>query len=280
MGERSVSDPSGEIDIQSANAEIPRKVSLDSASFKVLCLALLMLLFGVGVLIRISYETITNLHLRQVLRREGQSIEGRITESSENRGGQSVRYAFSVDGASYSGQAGMEANDYTLPGDRNGILIRYLPNNPRINQPANWRWVSIWDFFPFLLLLSITAFGSALLLKILRLNKLMRKGTVAVGRVTASVPKKGLFTVYYEFTGEDNTTAEGSCILPDEYGVGTALPVIYLRSDLKRNNYFPVGGFHVAERSSLPDRSDAFRLDSDEGEEVGGPSTDDRSSSS
>lgn len=206
-----------------------------------------MLLFGIVILIRISYGVITDLYTRQVLSQTGRTANADIKKSSANRGGELVTYSFSVDGLLYSGQAEMGAHDYSLPGDGNKILVRYLPNNPRVNQPAKWQWTSMWDLFPFLLLLSITAIGASVILKALRLRTLMRIGIVAAGRVTGCVPNKKLFTVYYDFAADDNTLIDGSCNLPDEYEVGTSFHVIFLRRNPKRNNCYPVSGFRVAD---------------------------------
>jgi len=235
------------INISNVNAEIPRRVHFDSLSVKALCLALFMLLFGIVILIRISYGVIKDLHTRHVLSQTGRTANADIKKSSPNRGGDLVRYAFSVDGLLYSGQAEMGAHDYALPDDGNKILVRYLPNNPRVNQPVKWQWTSVWDFFPFLLLLSITAIGASVILKALRLRTLMRIGIVAAGRVTGCAPNKKLFTVYYNFAAEDNTLIDGSCNLLDEYEMGTSFPVIFLRSNPKRNNRYPVRGFRVAD---------------------------------
>jgi hypothetical protein len=242
-----VADSSCETNISTTNAQIPRKVYFDSESVKALGLALFMLLFGIVILIWMSHEEITGLHIQHVLSRDGHAVSGHIEMISPTRLGEFVKYTFSVDGMSYSGQAQMEVLDYTLPGDREGILIRYLPKDPRVNQPASWRWAPIWDFFPCLLLLSITWVGGNVTLKALRLRTLMRIGIAAVGRVTACAPNKALFTVYYEFTTEEDKVAEGSSKLADEYEVGASIPIIYLRSNPIRNSRYPVPGFRIAE---------------------------------
>lgn len=242
-----VGDSACEISISTANAQIPRAVYFDSVSVKALGLALFMFLFGIVIFIWMSHGEITGLRIQHVLSRDGSTASGHVENISPTRVGEFVKYAFSVDGVSYSGQAQMEVLDYTLPNDRDGILIRYLPNDPRINQPVKWQWASIWDFFPFLLLLSITWVGANVTLKALRLRTLMRIGIAAVGGVTACAPNKALFTVYYEFTTEANEVAEGSSRLADEYEVGCPIPIVYLRSNPKRNSRYPVAGFRIAE---------------------------------
>ena len=244
---KDMGDSSWGINISDINAELPRKVHFDSLSAKALGLALLMLLFGIVLLVQMSYGVISDLHTRHLLNQDGRTADGDIKKISSNRGGQFVRYVFSVEGVFYSGQAEMGGTDYALPGDRTRILIRYLLNDPRVNQPVKWQWVSISDFFPFLLLLSITALGASVILRALRLRTLMRFGIVAAGRVTGCAPNKKLFTVYYEFTAEDNRVEEGSSKLANEYESGASIPIVYLRSNPKRNYRFPVAGFTVAD---------------------------------
>lgn len=206
-----------------------------------------MLLFGATVLLRISYGTIKNLRIHYVLRRDGNMVDGDITGESSNRGGEYVIYTFSVDGVLYSGQAEMEVDDYTSLGNSNKIPIWYLPNNPHVNQPSNWKWVSVWDLFPYILLLSIIALGAYVTVISLRNWTLMRKGIVAIGKVTGCARNKKLFTVYYEFTEEGHATMDGSCNVLDEYGVGASIPIIFLQTNPKRNDRYPVAGFRIAE---------------------------------
>lgn len=242
-----VGDSSCDISVSTANAQIPRTVHFDGVSVKALVLALFMLLFGIVLFVWMSYGELSGLYLQHVLSRDGDTVSGRIEKISPTRVGEFVKYTFSIGGVSYTGQAQMEVLDYTVPGDRDGILIRYLPNDPHVNQPVNWRWASIWDFFPFLLLLSILWVGATVTLRAFRLRTLMRIGIAAVGRVTGCSPYKALFTVYYEFSTDENKMAEGSCRLADEYEVGTPIPIIYLRNNPSRNSRYPIAGFRVAE---------------------------------
>lgn len=235
------------IDTSHVNSQIPRRVCFDSVSIKVLSVALLMLLFGSIVLFWISYGTIENLHIRYVLRRDGDMVNGDIIEESSNRGGEYVKYTFLVDDVLYSGHAEMEVDNYALPGNSKKIPILYLRNNPHVNQPSNWEWVSVWDFFPYLLLLSIMALGAYVTIISLRKWTLMRTGVVAIGRVTGCARNKKLFTVYYEFTEEGHATMDGSSNVLDEYGVGASIPIIFLRTNPKRNDRYPVAGFRIAE---------------------------------
>jgi len=229
------------------NAETPRKIRLDGLTIKVLSGAILTFLAGIALIVWIAYGILTGLHTRNMLRRDGQFVFGEIAKTSVNRGGEDVRYTFLVDGVLYSGRAEMELDHYTAPGDSKKISLRYLPSDPRVNQPIEWRWVSVHDFFPFLLLLAFIAVSVRVIILAIRMAILARIGIVVVGTVTGCSPNKKLFTIYYEFTGEDNTSREGKCNLAREYETGTSIPIIYLRSNPKRNSHYPISGFSTAE---------------------------------
>jgi hypothetical protein len=236
-----------EINISDVNAKIPRRVHLDRVSRNVLSGALFFFLSVLGGSVWISHNEIKNSQIRNTLLRDGRAVDGDITKSSVNRDGVYVSYTFSVDGVLCSGHAEMKADHYTVPGAPEKIPIRYLPRDPRVNQPIYWEWFSAWDMFPFLFLLFIMAGSAAVVGVTLRERTLARKGIVVMGRVTGCAPTQKSFTVYYEFTTQENTEMEGSIELPDECGAGTSIPIIYLPSNPKRNERYPVGGFCIAE---------------------------------
>ena len=242
-----MSDSLSELKFSEVNAEIPRRVHFDGLTIKVLSGALLTFLAGLALLLWIAHGALTGLRTRDILRSNGQLTYGEITKVSVNRGGEDVRYTFPVDGVLYSGHAEMEAAEYTVPGNSKEIPLRYLPSDPRVNQPVKWQWVSVWDFFPFVLLLAFMAIAARVMILAFRLGMLVRMGLVVAGKVIGCAPNKKLFTVYYEFAAGDKTVIEGSSDLVDEYEVGTSIPVVYLPSNPKRNNRYPINGFRTEE---------------------------------
>ena len=79
----------------------------------------------------------------------------------------------------------------------------------------------------------------AIIIAGLRKKKLARLGFVVEGKVTGCAPNRSRFKVYYEFTTEDNVWMEGSTTMSEECVAGDSIPVMYLRSSPKRNDYFP-----------------------------------------
>jgi hypothetical protein len=190
-----------------------------------------------------AYDDIKNSHLHNILRLEGHDANGEVIERhSIRRGGVDVRYRFSVDGVSYSGHAEIPGHYYraSIPGAH--ISIRYLPNDPRVNQPSNWEWD--WGHIVYFLLGLVILVGAGnLIIVTLRERTLARMGIVVEGKVTGCTTASKPFTVYYEFTTKDNVWMEGNTDMPDECEYGASIPVIYLRGNPKRNDVYPMSGF-------------------------------------
>jgi hypothetical protein len=228
--------PLSEINIAEANTGIPRAASFDDGIKVALAF---VLFFFVLWLIPASWR-VYDIHTFYVLRQEGNEANGEVTQSYPGRGRSVyVEYRFSVNGKSYSGGARMIAKEYRVqaPGER--IVIRYLPNDPRVNQPNNWEWFSAWEVLFYLMGLTFLGGAGALVVVGWRKRQLMRIGTVVEGRVTGCQPDRNQFLAYYEFTTEDNAWFEGSARMSDECEVGKSIPIIYLRSNPERNDYYP-----------------------------------------
>ena|ERR1019366_7570994 len=222
-------------DVLEANAGIPRKARFDDGIIDALVFTLFFFLLW---LIPVGFRA-NDFHKFDVLRRQGHEANGEVTKSYTVRGNVDVGYRFYVDGVFYSGRAKMIADDYKVQSPGEKILIRYLPNDPRVNQPINWVWFSAWELPYYLLGLGLLAGAAALLVAGWRKRQLARMGIVVEGRVTGCAPNRSRFTTYYEFTTEDNVWMEGSAGMSEECKAGMSIPIMYLRSNPKRNDCYP-----------------------------------------
>jgi hypothetical protein len=224
------------INVSEANAKIPRKVQFDGAAQCFLALILMVVPVAAAW---IANDDIRGSHLRDVLRREGSEARGEVVESSASREGVHVSYRFSADGVIFSGHAVMTSAHYRVPAQGTQIPIRYLPKAPQVNQPSNWEW-DAGHIFYYLFGLAMLAAVGVLIIEPLRARKLARVGVVVEGRVTGCAPDRSRFTVYYEFTTKDKVGVEGKAGMPEECEVGISIPIMYLRSNPKRNDYYPM----------------------------------------
>jgi len=222
-------------DVSEANAGIPRKARFDDGIIDALVFTLFFFLLW---LIPVGFRA-NGVHKFDVLRRQGHEAIGEVTKSYTGRGNVDVGYRFSVDGVFYTGREKMIADDYKVQSPGEKILMRYLPNDPRVNQPVNWVWFSAWELPYYLLGLGLLAGAAVLLVAGWRKRQLARMGVVVEGKVTGCAPNRSRFTVYYEFTTEDNVSIEGSAGMSEECKVRMSIPVIYLRGNPKRNDYYP-----------------------------------------
>lgn len=236
--------------------EVPRRVSFDQTSITLLIAMLFLLLRSITGLTWMSYGKVRNAKLLSTLRQKGYAAEGEITNSAVSLSGVSVTYEFSVNGISYSGHARMKLRRYSVstPGGR--IPIRYLPEGPRVNLPINAEISSVRDTQPFLLCSFFMGLSIFVIYTYLREWRFVRMGIVVEARVTGCAPYHKQFDVYYEFTTDGNVLMEGSCITEGEYEVGASIPVIYRRSNPKKNESYPVAGFVIedSEAARIPER--------------------------
>ena len=226
------------------NTGVPRRVRFDQTSMTLLSGMLLIVLVSFAGLAWMSYGKVRNAQLLSTLRQKGYAAEGEVTKRSASLDGLFVTYEFSVNGLSYSGHARIKLRRYILaPGGQ--ISIRYLPEDPRENLPINVEIFSARDAQPFLLCLFFMGLSTYVIYTYLRERRLARVGVVVEARVKACAPYHKQFEVYYEFNIEGNVSMEGSCITEDEYEVGASIPVIYRRSNPKKNESFPVAGLII-----------------------------------
>jgi len=197
------------IDVSEANAEMPRKVRIDDDTITGLGFALFFSVLWLVPAAWGAYDDIRDSHVRDTLRREGHQADGEVVKSYAGRGSVDVIYRFSVDGFWYPGRAKIIADDYKVQAPGEKIPIRYLPKDPRVNQPVDWGWFSVWWMIFYSLGLGLLVATGAIFIAGLRKRELARIGFVVEGRVTGSTPDRSRFKVYYEFTTEDIAYAVG-----------------------------------------------------------------------
>lgn len=111
-----------------------------------------------------AYDDVRDSHVHDILRREGYEANGEVIKSYAGRGSVDVIYRFSVGGIFYSGRGKIIADDYRVQAPGEKIPIRYLPKDPRVNQPVRWGWFSAgWAMFYSLGLVILVATGALVL---------------------------------------------------------------------------------------------------------------------
>jgi hypothetical protein len=233
-------EPLDAIDLAEANTRIPRDARFEDDVVTVLAFTFFFFVLWLIPASWMTYGYARGSQLRDVLQRDGQEASGEVTESYAGRDEVDVYYRFSVDGASYTGRAEMIGGKYRVLGPGNEITIRYLPKKPDVNQPVGWKWFSAG--YAMFCSLGVLLLAGAVVLVIagMRKKELTRMGIVVEGKVTGCAPDRKSFTVYYEFTTKDNVGMEGETTMQEECKAGDSIPVMYLRSNPKRNDFYPL----------------------------------------
>jgi hypothetical protein len=237
-------ETSGEPSLRAINAAIPRKVRLD-ADIGATTLFFGLLLLGAGAVwfSMASYFAIRTEQRQSALNRDGHETIATITEIFHGRSSTDVHYRFRWAGVGYQGAADFkEDRRFDLhPGDQIPILV--LPSDPSINHPSNWAWWSLRsDVVPHIFMLIFPAGGLVVLLSLSKARRLARSGWVTEGKVIACAPKGKRFRVDYEFS-VDQALFDGANENSDECETGSKIRVIYMRSNPKRNDTYPLALF-------------------------------------
>jgi hypothetical protein len=225
------------------NAVIPRRVYLDAPG--TLVVSLVFFLGGLAWIAASYFHFTTKTHHADLLRTEGRDAAARITRRLSGRGGTYVYYTFDVEGVSRWGEAKEPSRTRSSVGQQ--LPIRFLPADPSINYPNGWNWFDPWDGVLYLFPVFFTILGFVCTLLLHRDLRLARTGWVVEGKVTGCAPRKSKFSLYYEFHTQDGRRFEGSNDYSDEYDVDSSIQIIYLRSNPKRNDRYPMSTFRSVE---------------------------------
>jgi uncharacterized protein DUF3592 len=235
-----------ELSLREINARIPRKVRPSAETKTALKPALFV--FGVLVVLTVWYvhsKVQEERHIEAVSR-EGLDAPARVTKVLHGRHGSSVYYSFRFGGAVYQGEVNSDDMIWDAHVGEN-IPIRFLPSDPSVNHPTPWSlWV--WSDFVFVTFLLVSFGAAAKLAVFLYLERrLARLGWVTDGEVIACAPKGSRFRVDYEFFDENHTQFDGANEDSDEYKTGSSIRVIYLRTNPKRNDTYPMSSYQTAD---------------------------------
>lgn len=240
--------------LQEINAGIPRKVRLSAEGYQ--ARLIILIVFGIGAIWcgGVSYfYFIYQAGHREALNREGREALGTITKIAPGRHTIWVKYTFHADALVYENAIDLEYEPLSADGELpylhagDPILVRYLPSSPWINHPSGWAWWSVeHDLIPGLFSLSFPGLGVFSVGYLLRDRRLARIGWVMEAEVIACASKGKQFRVDYVFSPEGQKEFDGARENCDEYATGSKIRIIYLRTNPKRNDTYPVSTYNAA----------------------------------
>lgn len=249
--------PSQEIpDIPSELAgPLPRKIRLSpNLTYQQIVFTVGMGLFAILVL-WMCIGAVHQMRQRTALRQRGAEVIGEMTHLGRaGKAGYMVHYTFAANGRTFSGNAEVPDELMHSLGDSNSLTVRYLPSDPRINQPAAWEW----SFLQFCIGISIPMIivaGSGIWLKTLyRRRQLLKLGTPVAGVLTQCARKWFSFSFKYEFSTYSGKTVRGSGRSSVWQDIGADIWILYLPQNPSHNVPYPDSTLIVDPGSSATPR--------------------------
>jgi hypothetical protein len=174
--------------------------------------------------------------------------EGRVTYTDDVQVGgmrsATVFYSFAYDGQSYSGKAFLphEYLERVLNYSKSGSFpVVFLPRDPSINHPNDWKGNGSFPFVGYLLILILIIQWTGLTRLFLRDLRLARNGIAAVASVTdCSSGNRGGIKLRYEFRDMDGLPTDGR----GDYGAkreqGAQICVLYLPEETEASRPYPL----------------------------------------
>jgi hypothetical protein len=167
----------------------------------------------------------------------------RLWREGDNR--RQVAYRFTVDGHAFDGRARVSDARRRELTTGAALAVRYLPENPRINDLGGTPRASFPVVLPYIVGFGLAALGALCLVAIHRERTLLEDGRATVGHVTGHSSHKSSHggtqhAMTYEFTllsGASATGKRGTSRRPP--AIGSTLVVVYDREHPKRNQPYP-----------------------------------------
>ena len=125
--------------------------------------------------------------------------------------------------------------------------IRYVPSDPTINHPAAWEISTVPDWMPFLVPALFVGVGIMFLTLLRRQARIAAEGVPVPGFVTTCFRVKSGWVVRYRFSTKDGDNARGSGQAASRLEEGTAVCVLYLPQNPKRNQMYPLTFYRVTQ---------------------------------
>ena len=230
----------------------PRTAQITGEGIALTVVAVIVISASVAYTSIIGAEAARQFQLRSVLSGGATEITGRITKLRNPYPlKEYVEYTFDVGGRTYTGEAIVPLQLYHSLQSASTLPVRYRPQDPSANEPADWTWSLISEWDPYLVVSLVAGLGCALFIppQILSERKLVAKGVTAMGVVTkCSVSGRGgeFITLTYEFRTEEGVLVQGRGSFETRKDIGANVLILYLPKKPKRNIPYPLANWRVA----------------------------------
>ncbi len=229
---------------------LPRKISLTSrGAFSIsatLAVSVALISLAIGGFIYDAHQRKNASDLA----REGALTNADGTSYSTSSHGVYINYTFTCNGESYRGEAKipeerLAAIQATI--QKSGTLsIRYLPDDPSVSHPADWRESGTRPWFLFVPILLAFVLLIAWTREIRNDRRLALHGEIAIGTVMGcKYLRNGHVSLKYEFRDGDDLATVGHGYYPTVQQKGAQISVLYIPEEPALNRPYPLLSFRA-----------------------------------
>jgi len=233
------------------NRSLPRPVRLSAQGKVFVVLGAIFLIAGIGFGLMMARQVRQDAEREQLLNEKGVEATGtviRAWRSSDKSRTPMVSYHFPVNGMELGGQSSMQTEAWRGIQVGGALTIRYLPEDPRVNRPAQGAGGPMQAWVPWMagLMFIFPAFLFRWMIR--GETRLLAEGSPAAGVVTQVTRRKKLI-VYYHFqlpTGEEmhGKSSVGGGLVPK---TGEQVCVLYNPDNPRRNAVYPLETVRLGE---------------------------------
>jgi len=236
------------------NRPVPRPVRLSVQGKVLSVLGVIFLIAGVVLGAILTRQVQQDADREQLLSQKGAEAKGtviRAWRASDKSRTPMVSYHFPANGLELGGQSSMQTEAWRKIDVGGPIVIRYLPDNPRINHPAEGASSALPAWMPWLPTLSFLFPALVFRWMIRREKRLLAEGSPARGVVTQVTRRKKLI-VYYDFKLPTGEEMHGKSSVGAGFGAqsGEQVCILYDPDNPRRNAVYPLETVKLGERQS------------------------------
>lgn len=225
----------------------PREVRITATGILATVFAIILIAVTIPLFLFMRNESDRAISHTRELRQRGSVATGEVTRlSTEGRHSDHiVEYAFSANGVRYHGESNVPDSLWKQVQMAGMIPIRYLPDAPGLNHPADWDETSPPQWLCYAVPV-IVAFSAAFLYFSLRRQAgLLAEGIPAAGVVTNCRRVKGGYMARYAFRMQGGENAAGRSKVRRRYEIGQPVTIVYHPEKTSRNRIYPFDSYRV-----------------------------------
>jgi hypothetical protein len=228
---------------------LPRSITITGRGILNACMSLLFFAVSAAMFYWLGNHGLSMMQKRAALRANGSVVIGTVTVLRHVGRSHTphAHYTFTIDGTSYIGESNVPTRLESEFQPFDEVSIRYLPDNPAVNHPADWEDSTLSAWGPLFAPTMFVVLGIVMAITQFRQRSLLAEGTPTTGTITACTLYKGSYNMKYEFTTADGQSINGRSSRTDGQEIGASVCILYLTHEPTRNSLYPSDYYRIAD---------------------------------